>query len=198
MKKITSLFLIVGAALLLVKPVYAAFPDDLSDVVFVEAPFVKNWPATGTMTVSVSGGNIFMPYSKANVWRSVFPRSLENNAVNANAWGIVQINGVWHAGTWEYLRPGTFIKEVKAFGGCCHFKPPISNFTLVNGRDYGIFLSGVVRDPSGGINAQERTNYVVYRWGQGTIYTEGSPLPEPEPPVIQGALNLLMEEPAPD
>jgi|GEM_PF-6519543 len=37
MKKITSLFLIVGAALLLVKPVYAAFPVDLSDVVFTEA-----------------------------------------------------------------------------------------------------------------------------------------------------------------
>ena len=53
-------------ALLAAKPVYAAFPNDLSDVVFIESTFVKEWPVGSTLTVSVAGGNIFMPYDKAN------------------------------------------------------------------------------------------------------------------------------------
>ena len=103
MKKITSLFLIVGAALLLVKPVYAAFPDDLSDVVFTEAAQVKNWPVTTNMNLSIGGGFINMPFSATNTWPSV---TLFGIVVNANSWGIVKENGVWKAGTWDYLRPG--------------------------------------------------------------------------------------------
>lgn len=200
MKKLIQLSIVIMSALLIAKPVYAGFPNDLSDVVFIEAPYVKSWPVGSQLNVAVSGGTIFMPYDKANSWPSVRPSSLNGAAVNANAWGIINLGGVWHAGTWEYLRPGQTTKLVKAFGGCCHFRSPINNFNLVNGRDYGIFIAGVTRDTSGGINVAQRTNYVVYRWGQGTVFSEtpgrSAPEPEPEdPPVIPApAINLLLDD----
>lgn len=173
MKKLIKVSLLLLSALVLTKPAYAAFPNDLSDVVFIEAPYVKEWPVGAGMNLSISGDTILMPYGGAGSWPPVRPKSLGGAQVNANAWGIVKVGGVWHAGTWEYLRPGQTAKKVKAFGGCCHFRPPINNFRLVNGENYAIFLSGVVRDTSGGINIQQRTNYSVFKWGTGVIFVEG-------------------------
>ena len=195
MKKITSLFLIVGAALLLVKPVYSALPDDLSDVVFTEAAQVKNWPVTTNMNLSIGGGFINMPFSATNSWPRV---TLFGAVVNANSWGIVQENGVWKAGTWDYLRPGGTSKSEGAFSPS-HFLF-ISGAPLKSPGDlYGFFVSGIARAgfPH---NITQRCNYVVYEWGKGVVFVEGQtpePEPEPEPPVIHGALNLLMEEPCP-
>lgn len=150
----------------------AAFPQDFSDVVFIEAPFVKGWPETSQLDVSIGGGLINMPYDKRTVWPPVRPNSLGGAEVNANAWGFIKLNGVWHAGTWEYLRPGQFVKKTKAYGGCCHFRPPINNFNTVNGEIYGFMIAGVTRDTSGGINVEERTNVVLYRWGVGVVAFE--------------------------
>lgn len=190
MNKFIRLSALLVGGLLLSKVANANFPNDLRDVVFIEAPSVKNWPVTSQLNVGVAGDTIFMPYDKANVWPSVRPRSLNGAEVNANAWGIINLGGVWHAGTWEHLRPGQTTKLVKAFGGCCHFRSPINNFNLVNGRDYGIFIAGVTRDTSDGINVAQRTNYVVYRWGQGPVFSEGDSASAPVPPVL--AIQLLL------
>ena len=191
MKKITSLFLIVGAALLLVKPVYSAFPDDLSDVVFTEAAQVKNWPVTTNMNLSIGGGFINMPFSATNTWPRV---TIFGTSVNANAWGIVKENGVWKAGTWEWMRPGGTSKPLEKFR-TGHFLY-IRTVPLKAGDLYGFFVSGTAR---AGLtnNIPQRSNYVVYEWGKGVVFVEGQnpePEPEPEPPVLQGAINLLLEE----
>jgi len=146
----------------------AGFPDDLSDVVFIESPAVKDWPITTQLSVSASGGNITLDYDKKNVW----PRSSRlGGCCVANAWGVIKVGGVWHAGTWEYLRQGQTVKKATAFGGCCHFRSPIGNFNRVNGEIYGFMVSGVARDNLNQNNIQERSNVVVFRWGVGAIGT---------------------------
>ena len=185
------------ACLPFVNAAKAAFPQDFSDVVFIEAPYVKDWPVGSQMNVDISGGKINLRYDKFNSWPSVFPRSLGGNAVNANAWGFVKVGGIWHAGTWEYLRPGTFQKDEKAFGGCCHFRSPINNFRKVNGEIYGFMVTGVVRDTSGGINVSQRTNVVLYRWGVGVeAFDASNPTvtePEEAPKVITApSIDLLL------
>ncbi|GHA08661.1 hypothetical protein GCM10008090_18160 [Arenicella chitinivorans] len=45
----------------------AAFPQDFSDMVFIESLTVKDWPVTSRLNVSIGGGNITMSYDKANV-----------------------------------------------------------------------------------------------------------------------------------
>jgi len=183
--------------LILVVPAFSAnagFPNDLSDVVFTEAPQVKGWPVTTSMSLSIGGGIINVPFSATNSWPRV---TIFNTVVNANVWGIVQENGVWKAGTWDYLRPGGTSKVATAFTP--------SHFLFISGAPrqrvgdiYGFFVSGIAR---AGLphNITQRSNYVAYEWGRGVVFVEGqTPEPEPEPPVIHGALNLLMEEPAPD
>ena len=194
MKKIIQKSVILLGVLLISKSAFAAFPYDLSDVVFIEAPYVKEWPVGAGLDLSFGGGNIYMPYGGAGSWPSVRPSSLGGAAVNANAWGIVKVGGIWHAGTWEYFRPGQTTKKQKAFGGCCHFRPPINNFNLVNGENYAIFISGVVRDTSGGINIQQRTNYSLFKWGTGVIYVEGSGGAPGGGVVPAPAIDILLDE----
>lgn len=196
MKKLLQFSVLVVSALLLAKPAYAGFPNDFSDVVFIEAAEVKGWPATSSLNVGVAGSFFAMPYSKTNSWPTV---TINATKVNANVWGFVKLNGVWHAGTWDWMRPGQTSKPIKAYGGCCHFKPPINNFSLVAGRDYGFMMSGTAR--SNVRNIRERSHVVVYRWGVGEVFNSGNPQPEPEPepepPVIPApAINLLLNDSA--
>ncbi|RBP49209.1 hypothetical protein [Arenicella xantha] len=195
MKLTISLALVLTACLLFTNSTKAAFPQDFSDVVFIEAPYVKDWPIGSRLNVDISGGNINLRYDRANSWPAVRPNSLGGAAVNANAWGFVKLGGVWHAGTWEYLRPGQITKKTTAFGGCCHFRSPINNFNKVNGEIYGFMVAGVTRDTSGGINVAQRTNVELYRWGSGVVpYDPGNPggVTEQEPVVPSAAINLLL------
>ncbi len=172
-----------------------AFPNDLSDVEFIEAVQVKFWPASASFnSMSVGGGVITMPYSAANSWPVI---NINNTNVVANVWGIVRVNGRWKAGTWDWMRPGQIAKNQAAFGGCCHFKAGIGNFTPRNGDIFGFFFSGTAR--SGVVNTAQRTNFLVYEWGKGVIGREGSvnlppePEPEPELPLVPlAAINLLL------
>lgn len=175
----------------------AAFPQDFSDVVFIESPSVKDWPVTSRLNVTIGGGYINMPYDKTNVW----PRSSRlGGCCVASAWGFVKVGGIWHAGTWEYLRPGQITKKASAFGGCCHFRSPINNFNKVNGEIYGFMVTGVARDNLNGNNVRERTNVVLYRWGSGVVpFEEGTPggggTPEEEKvPNVGPAIDLLLTD----
>ena len=171
---------------------FAGFPDDLSDVVFTEAGQVKSWPIGATMgNFSIANGIISMPYSASNSWPRI---SIFGTSVNANAWGIVRENGVWKAGTWEWLRVGQTNKNLSSFLRG-HFRF-IRDISPSNGDLFGFFVSGTAR---GGqpTNIAQRSNFVVYEWGKGVIFVEGqTPEPEPEPvreSVTTPAIQLLLK-----
>lgn len=173
---------------------HAGFPNDLSDVEFIEAGQVKSWPVTGSFTtMSVSGDFLVMPYSTADSWPRI---TINGTSVVSNVWGIVKRDGRWKAGTWDWMRPGQISKPKKAFGGCCHFRGGIGNFSPRNGEVFGFFFSGTAR--SGVVNTAQRTNFVVYEWGRGVIGREGgstpAPAPEPEQPKVPvPAIDLLLD-----
>lgn len=173
----------------------AGFPDDLSDVVFTEAAQVKSWPVGATMDLSISNGLINMPYNETNSWPRI---TIFGTVVNANAWGIVKEDGVWKAGTWEWLRVGQTTKNLSSFQRG-HFRI-IRDLNLRDGDIFGIFVSGTARGGAPN-NIARRSNFVVYEWGKGVISVEGDETVTPEtPPVSETpnvvptpAINLLLE-----
>ncbi len=184
--KLTINILALWALLSLVTTTYAGFPNDLSDVEFIESPQVKSWPIGSTLpTMTVANGFITIPYSATLSWPRI---TINSTQVVSNAWGIVKKDGRWKAGTWEWLRPGQISKPIKSFHTCCHFKPAIGSFTPRNGDIYGFFVSGTIR--SGINNIPRRTNYVVYEWGKGVVCVEGNC----GAVVPTAAIDLLLEE----
>jgi hypothetical protein len=176
----------------------AGFPDDLSDVVFIESPQVRDWTVGADLDLTINGQSVILDHrpnenSRATGrWPTI---TIFNTAVNANAWGVVKHNGVWMAGTWEYLRVNQTNKSLSAFR-FGHFRSPISsiNRSFNTGDVYGFFVSGTIRAGSGLNNIAERSKFVVYEVGKGVIFTEGegsessesSELPLP-------AIDLLLE-----
>ncbi|MFT6407096.1 MAG: hypothetical protein ACJAQ6_000506 [Arenicella sp.] len=181
----------------------AGFPDDLSDVVFIESPQVRDWTVGADLNLAITGGSVILDHkpnenSKATGrWPTI---KIFNVAVNANAWGIVKQDGVWMAGTWEYLKIGQTVKKLSAFR-FGHFRQPVFpvDRTFNPGDVYGFFVSGTIRAGSGLNNIAERSKFVVYEVGKGVIFTEGdeSPVVESEKaktlPAI--AIELLLKEP---
>jgi hypothetical protein len=177
----------------------AGFPDDLSDVVFIESAQVRDWTVGADMNLKISGPSVILDHrpnenSRASGrWPTI---TIFDTDVNANAWGIVKQNGVWRAGTWEYLRTGQTIKSLSAFR-FGHFRSPIGSTdrTFNTGDVYGFFVSGTIRAGSGLNNIAERSNFVVYEVGKGVIFTEGDTLPEPvssASKVSTAAIELLL------
>ncbi|GHA19836.1 hypothetical protein GCM10008090_31960 [Arenicella chitinivorans] len=167
----------------------AGFPDDLSDVVFTEAPQVKSWPVGASMNLSIGNGVINMPFNATNSWPGI---SIYGTRVNANAWGIVKENGIWKAGTWEWLRPGQTTKKQSAWQRG-HFRF-IRDISPKNGDIFGFFVSGTAR---GGqpTNIARRSNFVVYEWGKGVISIEGQTAPEVKPSFSSyPAIDLLLDD----
>ncbi len=182
------------ATLLLQSNAYAGFPQDFSDVVFVENNRdVQNWPVTSTLRAGVNGGTITVEHSKRNSWPITNCRFNASERVNASVWGFVRINGVWHAGTWEYLRAGVTTRKTSTYGGPGHFRPPIGTFRPRNGEIYGFMVSGIARDALNCVNARERSNIVLWRWGEGVVPFDDEPEPEPETPTITPTINLLLD-----
>ena len=169
--------------------VYAAFPDDFDDVVWVDAD-ISSFEETSVLDARVSGGTITVSHSKRNSWPLTRRFSSSEN-VNANVWGCVQLNEIWHCGTWEFLRRGVTTRSTSAFGGRGHFRSPIGTFRPRNGEIYGFMVSGVHRDGFTPINVRERSNVVLWKWGEGVVDS----LPGADTPnVITPATNLLLDE----
>ena len=122
---------------------------------------ITGWSETATLNAHVGGGTISMPYSKSQVWPA-------RDGVNANPWAIVNINGQWYAGTFEYLRAGQTAKPMgvlaKTGGFGDHFKvAPLSSWTPRSGERFGIMVSGLARGTSLR-NVQERSNISMVTW----------------------------------
>lgn len=160
---------------------YAAFPDDLSDVVFVHND-ISSWPVTSTLSVSVSSNTISMPYDKAKVWPSVNHQFC--SGCNANPWIIVNFDGTWYAGTFEWFRFGQTAKPLYVVHGDHIKRSPFgTTWTPKNGETYGFMVSGFARFNDNVFSAKERTNIVLYKWGQGMVDSLDQQPNPPEPPV---------------
>jgi len=119
---------------------------------------VSGWAVTASLSASVSGGTINMPYSKAKVWHAV-------GGLNANPWAIVNIGGQWYAGTFEYFRYGQTSKPVGVLDGSKgqHFNAsPLTSWRPSSGERFGIMISGLAR--SAARNVQERSNISMVTW----------------------------------
>lgn len=119
---------------------------------------VSGWPETTTLRASISGDKVKLNYGKAREWPAV-------NGSCANAWAIVNIDGNWYAGTFEWLRPGQTEKEAYTLDGSHgdHFKAqPLSSWRPRSGEVFGLMVSGLCRD--GNRNVQERSNICMVRW----------------------------------
>lgn len=99
-----------------------------------------------------------MNYNKARVWPVV-------DGTVANCWAIVNINGTWYAGTFEYLRPGQTSKPTSVLDGSKgdHFKKqPLSSWRPHSGERFGLMVSGLCRSSTR--NVSERSNICMVTW----------------------------------
>ena len=179
-KRKLRLCLVVFISLFITTTALAAFPEDLDDVVFIEegvrpgiTQFVRNMAVTGTMSVQIGGRDNFggEMVNLFNSQRSVWPNNIFA-CCNANAWLVVNVDGTWFAGTWEFMRVGQVTKSTLALVGPRHLRfPPLADFRPVNGEIYGFFNSCIVRN---GItpnvsNCQERTEIALFQFGVGPV-----------------------------
>jgi hypothetical protein len=131
---------------------------DLGSVVWLDQD-VSGWPATASMSASVGGGAVNVPYDKANVWPGI---TAGGAAVNANVWIFVNQGGTWYGATWEWLRVGQTSKSVASVSGSHIKKSPLENFHPVSGETYGFMVSGLVRLSAS--NIKERSNVSMVTW----------------------------------
>ena len=190
--KILSKVLIVLIFSSMTRLAMAAFPQDFSDVVWV-GPDISSWEVTSTLEVSINGGTINLPHTKRDSWPITNCRFPASERVNASVWGFVKLNGVWHAGTFEYLRAGGTTRKTSTFGGPGYFRPPINTFRPINGELYGFMIAGISRDSLNCVNVDERTNVVLYRWGEGPVDFDAAE-PEPEAAPIVAPQTLILSD----
>lgn len=135
-----------------------AVPSDFAGVVWLHND-VSSWSQTATLNASVSGGMINLDYDKARVWPGV---NTAGANVNANPWIFVKQDGVWYAGTWEWLRTGQTSKPTGVVNGSHIQAQPLNNFSPKSGETYGFMVSGLAR--SNVRNVQERSNVSMVVW----------------------------------
>jgi hypothetical protein len=211
MKTCLSSLLLFASLAIVSMQAHAQFPNDLSDVVFIEEPaqrgisdFVRGMPVQGTLSVAIGGShpyagqNVVMNSSMKDIWRT---GTGDLTCCNANAWLVVNVGGTWYAGTWEFMRKGQTTKSSYAMVGPNHLRyPPLSNFQPRNGEIYGFFMAGITRPGVNRNNVYARTPVAFYQYGVGPVDPSliGGPPPEPEPePVPMSPIisTLLDDEP---
>ena len=132
------------------------WPSEITGTVKFLHTDVSSWPVTASLHASVGGGTINMPYSKSRVWPAV-------DGVNANPWVIVNVNGQWYAGTFEWLRHGQTAKPMSVLSGGGHIKvAPLSSWRPRSGERIGLMVSGLARTSMR--NVKERSNVVMVTW----------------------------------
>lgn len=134
----------------------AGWPAEINGPIHWLHTDVSGWAQTATLNASVGGGTIHMPYSQARAWPAV-------DGVNANPWVIVNLNGQWYAGTFEWLRHGQTAKPMSVLSGGGHIKvPPLSSWRPRSGERIGLMVSGLARTSMR--NVKERSNVVMVTW----------------------------------
>ena len=172
-------------------PTRAAFPDDFNGVVWIdpetEPGVVAGWPATATLTTPFHPTTLYVNSTKSGVWPN---KRVNNVVVNASLWVFARFDGVWHATTFEYLRPNTSTKPLSVVEGGHAKRPPFKTSGYIwrpNNREViGFMVSGIARFNLVNNNIRERSNVALYKWGVGPVDEMddegiGEPEPEPEP-----------------
>lgn len=134
----------------------ASWPAEITGPIHWLHADVSGWAQTANLQASVGGGSINLSYDKAKVWPAM-------GGANANPWVIVNLNGQWYAGTFEWLRYGQTAKPMSVLSGGGHIKvPPLSSWRPRSGERIGLMVSGLARDSTR--NVQERSNVVMVTW----------------------------------
>ncbi len=134
----------------------------LDGVVWLD-PDISSWPRTASLNAFIANGVLKLQNDKVDTW----PGSIEargGGAINGVAWVFVNVNGTWHAATWEWLRKGQhekLVQWVKGTEGHIHH-PPLSTWVPRSGETYGFMVSTPAR---GGVRTiNERSNVSLVRW----------------------------------
>lgn len=176
--------LLITLLLLNTNIVLAEFPDDFSNVVWLN-PDISNWAETSVLNVGFNGNNIVLDHSKANSWPATRVWSC---SCNGNAWVFTQRGDLWYAATFEWLRFGQTVKNAGAVNGSHVKSPPIAkDWQPTVGETYGFMVSGLIRNSSFR-NVSERSNIVMVEWpkdfpqvtGGGSSSTDPDPEEEEE------------------
>ena len=134
----------------------AGIPAEITGPIHWLHADVSGWAQTAILHASVGGGSINLSYDKAKIWPAV-------DGANANPWVIVNLNGQWYAGTFEWLRYGQTAKPMAVLSGGGHIKvPPLSSWRPHSGERIGLMVSGLARDSTR--NVKERSNIVMVTW----------------------------------
>ena len=123
---------------------------------------VSDWAQTSTITgVSIGGPPISIEHTKSGQWPAV---NAGGAVVEGNPWVFANIDGAWHAATYEWLRPGQTDKEISADNIGAHIKkPPLDGWRPKSGETVGLMVSTPARlGPEGPVN--ERSNVVLVTW----------------------------------
>lgn len=142
-------------------------PVDLNEVTWLHTN-VSQWPVTTTLSVSFQGGLICLEYDKKDVWPSV---AIPHNSgdydieVVANPWVLLEYQGQWYAGTWEWLVVGATCKNKSSVAGD-HIKQPAHvplDWRPTSGQRLYFMVSGLARFADIA-NTQERSQVVEVIW----------------------------------
>jgi len=196
--KLINIILIAFVTVLATSSSYAAFPNDLEDVIFIEestdsnpggniagiADLMRSLPVTPNRTLSVTAGPVSSTFGPSieldDGQRSAWPAGAANEQLsccNANVWGFVFQDGEWFGGTWEFIRVGRTNRSLAAMVGPRHFRfNPLQNFRVRNGEVYGFMLAGITRNSGPGgtrrLNIRERSTVAFFQVGVGPVTPE--------------------------
>ena len=140
-------------------------PDAINpaDITWYAAPDAGSWPITAKLDASVDSRYVHLRYDKANVWPVGQTKASDGGPLVGNCWVIVKINGTWHAGPFDWMRPGQQLKEKHAVAGGTHLPyRPFAGWTPTPGETYGFMTSTFARGPERTLN--ERSNITEATW----------------------------------
>jgi len=134
---------------------------NISEVASWSHTDVSDWTTTKTLnSISYTASTINLSYTDTSDWAS---KTQEGVSVNANAWVFVNLDGVWHAGCWEFLRPNQSSKDINAVNGPTNIKNgTLASWKPKSGESYGFMISGLCRN--GLTNVSERSNIIMSTW----------------------------------
>ena len=162
--------LIATTLLALSSMAYAGFPDDFSDVIWID-PDISGFPITSNISANVNGSILAVQGTQRSVWPRKFHSVLQNDCCNRSLWIFIKLDSQWYATTFEYMRVGQINKKAEAVRGRQIKRAPFNRsgyeWHPADGEVYGFMTSGMARFDLVNLNVSERSNIALYRWGVG-------------------------------
>ncbi|MCC5850694.1 MAG: hypothetical protein JJU29_21615 [Verrucomicrobia bacterium] len=141
----------------------AADEIPLNGVVWLDTD-ISGWAQTSTLNARVNGATLQLNHTQARQWPTARTRASDGGPLNGNVWILVNVNGTWHAATWDWMRSGQTSKgtaSVRGTGGHIS-RAPLNTFTPRSGETYGFMVSTPARGAERTIN--ERSNVSLVTW----------------------------------